>query len=107
MTRYRKDRRPDNDFLAQLVLWRNDPEQAEQIRHLAHTGQRDAQYALGLLYAEGRGLQQDEVRAYIWLTRAIGQGDQDARLLREIVQQSMTFEQIELAESRLSRQTTQ
>jgi TPR repeat protein len=88
-------------FLADLVLWRNDPELAEEISQLAHEGNRDAQYALGLIYAEGRGFKQDEVTAYFWLSQAMAQGDKDAELLRQLVQQSMTLEEIHEADKRL------
>ena len=92
----------DTDFLAELVLWQNDPELAEKIYDLAHQGNRDAQYALGLIYAEGRGIREDPVQAYYWLSKAIEQGDQDAETLRQIVQQSMSFEEIRQADLKLA-----
>jgi TPR repeat protein len=90
------------DFLADLVLWQNSPELAERIYDLAHQGNRDAQYALGLIYAEGRGIKEDPVQAYYWLSKAIAQGDLDAETLREIVQQSMSFEEIREADLKLA-----
>lgn len=80
----------DNNFLQDLVLLRNDPEAAERIRRAAWTGNVDAQYAMGLVYAEGRGVAIDLVKAYAWLTVAIMQGDRDADLLRNIVGAQMS-----------------
>ena len=42
--------------LAALTLLRNDPAVAEEFLQAALQGDVDAQYGLGLVYAEGRGL---------------------------------------------------
>lgn len=68
-----------------LVLLRNDPELAARLVAQALAGEVDAQYAVGLIYAEGRGLEQDDVQAYYWLTRAVEQGDEDAERLRRVI----------------------
>ena len=102
MTRRKTTQRREDDFLAELGLWRNDPEHTAEIKQLAHEGNPHAQYALGLMYAEGRGIEQDEVKAYYWLSLAIEQGDHDAITLRQIVQQSMSLEQISCAEQRVA-----
>lgn len=68
-----------------LGLLRNDPELAARLIAEAEAGDMDAQYAAGLIYAEGRGVPLDPVQAYYWLTRAIEQGDADAELLRRHV----------------------
>jgi len=80
----------DNDFLRGLVLLRNDPQLAERILHEARAGNVDAQYAMGLICAEGRGVPVDLAQAYAWLTVAILQGDRDARTLRNLVGIQMT-----------------
>lgn len=85
--------------LSDLTLLRNDPEAAEEFLHAARKGDVDAQYGLGLIYAEGRGVEQDEARSFYWLTRAIEQGDEDAAVLRRVVAASMTAEQFAQAES--------
>jgi TPR repeat protein len=72
-------------YLAKLQLLRNDPELIPPIRAAAEAGLCDAQYALGLIYAEGRGLPVDLAQAHFWLSRAIAQGDKDAEVLRNIV----------------------
>jgi len=87
----------ENDFLSELILWRNDPVHAERVRKEAEADNIDAQYALGLMYAEGRGLKQDEIQAYIWLSRAAQQGDQDAVTLRYVLLSQMDAGQIEAA----------
>lgn len=95
----------NGDFLSELILWRNDPEHAEQVRKLAETGNVHAQYALGLMYAEGRGVTHDEVQAYVWLSRAAVQGDEDAVTLRYVLLSQMEAGQIAAAE-RLTEQST-
>ena len=85
--------------LADLVLLRNDPAVAAEFLQAAINGDVDAQYGMGLIYAEGRGVEQDEVRALYWLTQAIEQGDKDAVLLRQVVAVNMTAEQLAEAES--------
>ena len=89
--------RQRDDFLSKLVLWNNDPEHVEQVREKAEAGNVDAQYALGLMYAEGRGIKQDEIQAYIWLCRAVEQGDQDAATLRYVLLSQMEPRQIAAA----------
>lgn len=68
--------------LTGLNLMRNDPELAARLIAEAEAGDMDAQYAAGLIYAEGRGVEQDLVQSHYWLTRALQQGDADAERLR-------------------------
>ncbi len=93
-----------DDFLSDLILWRNDPEHAEQVREKAEAGDVNAQYAMGLMYAEGRGIRQDEVQAYVWLSRAVEQGDQDAAALRYILLSHMEPGQIAAAVRQVERE---
>ena len=81
-----------------LNLLRNDPEAAARLIAEAEQGDMDAQYAAGLVYAEGRGVAVDLVQAYFWLTRAIDQGDADAERLRRHVAVEMS--DAEFAEAR-------
>ena len=85
--------------LAALTLLRNDPEVAEEFLQAAIQGDVDAQYGMGLIYAEGRGVEQDEAKSFYWLTRAIEQGDNGAAALRKVVAAGMSAEQ--LARARL------
>ena len=79
--------------LSNLVLLRNDPEVATEFLQAAHQGDIDAQYGLGLIYAEGRGVEQDEAKSFYWLTCAMEQGDSGAEVLRKVVAAGMTEEQ--------------
>ncbi|ESQ09279.1 MAG TPA: sel1 repeat family protein [Chromatiaceae bacterium] len=85
------------NYLKDLILLRNDPSKVEVVREAALRGEVDAQYALGLIYAEGRGVEIDLAQAHFWLSLAIDQGDQDADLLRNIVGSQMTDEEYESA----------
>jgi TPR repeat protein len=80
----------DNSYLKDLILLRNDPAKVARVREAAERGEMDAQYALGLIYAEGRGVEIDLARAHFWLSLAIAQGDTDADLLRNIIGSQMS-----------------
>lgn len=86
------------ELLSRLVLLRHDPQLVAQLQEQAEAGDPDAQYALGLVYAEGRGVDEDRIAAYVWLSRAMAQGDEDARDLRYIILQTMTTAEIAEAE---------
>jgi TPR repeat protein len=87
----------DNSYLKDLILLRNDPSKVPAVMEAALRGEVDAQYALGLIYAEGRGVPLDLAQAHYWLSQAIAQGDRDAELLRNIVGSQMTDEEYEAA----------
>lgn len=80
----------DNSYLKDLILLRNDPSAVVRIREAAERGEVDAQYAMGLVYAEGRGVEIDLAQAHYWLSLAVAQGDRDAEMLRNIVGSQMT-----------------
>lgn len=98
---------PETDFLASLVLLRNDPALLAEIKPHAEAGNPHAQYALGLIYAEGRGVAADPVQAYVWLTRAMAQGDADAQLLRDMLLNSMRAHELAQAELYLANRPIQ
>ncbi|MGY8956165.1 MAG: tetratricopeptide repeat protein, partial [Alphaproteobacteria bacterium] len=58
-------------------------------RPLAEAGQPMAQFHLGALYFEGRGVTRDLDEAQIWLARALGQGVTRARFLLGRVERGM------------------
>lgn len=87
-------------LLREMVLWRSDPSLAPRLRAEALRGSADAQYALGLVYAEGRGVEEDMVESWAWLTLAVMQGDADAETLRYVVAERMSSLQCERAERR-------
>ena len=88
----------------------SDSEQLRLIRINADQGNPVAQFSLGFSYANGRGVDQDYVQAYMWLTLSIentteryampsgASPGQAARDLRESIAMKMTPGQIEEAE---------
>jgi TPR repeat protein len=90
-------------YLKDLILLRNDPSKIPEMREDAQAGDRDAQYALGLVYAEGRGIPEDPAQALYWLSLAVEQGDKDADLLRKILLSRMTNDEIDAAQRLRSR----
>jgi len=80
----------DNSYLKDFILLRNDPSKVGPVREAAERGEVDAQYAMGLIYAEGRGVSIDLAQAHYWLSLAVAQGDRDADQLRNIVGSQMT-----------------
>jgi TPR repeat protein len=80
----------DKSYLKDFILLRNDPAKVPLIRDLALRGEMDAQYAMGLIYAEGRGVEIDLAQSHYWLSLAVEQGDRDAALLRNVVGSRMT-----------------
>jgi TPR repeat protein len=102
-----KPAQPNHEFLARLALVQHDPELLADVLPQARAGNVDAQYAAGLIYAEGRGVPPDPVEGYIWLSRAIAQGDEDAVLLRNMVMLQMSLEEIRTADQRLAREVWQ
>ena len=80
---------------------------AEWFRKAAEQGDASAQFNLGVLYANGTGLQQDAVQAYKWLSLAVAavSGGEAARYAgaRDTVRTALTPEQIADAE-RLTRE---
>jgi len=52
---------------------------------------------MGLIYAEGRGVEIDLAQAHYWLSLAIEQGDRDADTLRNVVGSQMTEEEYQAA----------
>ncbi len=83
----------DKSFLKDLILLRNDPAKVGVVRDAALCGDVDALYAMGLIYAEGRGVEIDLAQAHYWLSLAIARGDRDADQLRNWVGSQMTDEE--------------
>jgi len=87
----------DNSYLKDLVLLRNDPDTVLRVREAAARAEVDAFYALGLIYAEGRGVAMDLAQAHYWLSLAVSEGDKDAEQLRNVVGSQMSDEEYEAA----------
>ena len=54
-------------------------EAAKQFLEAAEVGDPDAQWIMGSLYAEGKGVTQDDAKAIEWFRKAADQGDADAQ----------------------------
>ena len=52
----------------------------EEFAPLAQAGDADAQYKLGVMYAEGHGVSADGTQAVYWFRKAAEQGNADAQL---------------------------
>lgn len=87
----------DTSYLKDLILLRNDPSKVPLIHARARAGEVDAQYAMGLICAEGRGLEVDLAQAHYWLSLAVEQGDRDAAQLRNVVGSRMTDAEFEVS----------
>ena len=61
-------------------------------------GQGDAQFNLGVMYDNGQGVPQDYVLAHMWFNICGSTGDKDCVKNRNIVEESMTPQQIEKAQ---------
>jgi len=74
------------DFAAAFRLW----------LPLAEGGNAEAQYDIGLMYYEGRGVPRDYVYvfAYRWFALAAAQGNEQAAHQRDFIARFMTPEQI-------------
>lgn len=87
----------DNSYLKDFILLRNDPSKVPVVREAAERGDVDAQYTLGLIYAEGRGVEIDLAMAHYWLSLAVAQGDRDAEQLRNVVGSQMSDAEYEIS----------
>ncbi|HEX22065.1 MAG TPA: sel1 repeat family protein, partial [Chromatiales bacterium] len=77
------------DYVEAAKLWRLAAEQ----------GHVEAQMNLGLMYGKGQGVEQDDVRAYAWLTVATTQGNEVADSSREFALMQLDETQREQAEA--------
>ncbi len=69
---------------------------------MARRGNADAQYNLGVMYGNGRGVPKDYVQAHLWYNLAAAQGTELARKNRDIIAEKMTPAQMAEAQ-RLAR----
>ena len=72
-------------------------------QNYAEQGNATAQFNLGLMYASGEGVPEDDVTAYAWLNIAAAQGQSSANEGREHVAKHMTQSQVAKAQ-KLSRE---
>ncbi len=77
-------------------------EAASRIRPLAEAGDDRAQYWLGIMYFEGKGVPQDDVRAYLWFGLAAEQGNRAAGIGRDAIVPRMSAARLAEAERLLA-----
>ena len=85
----------------------DDVDAAHWYRLAADQGHDRAQYLLGLMYVEGRGVPQDDVSAHMWLNLATaqftGEEREQSATMRDAVAERMTREDLSEAQ-RLARE---
>ena len=80
----------------------DDAEAVRWYLQAAEQGHADAQYNLGVMYANGEGVPEDDIQAYVWISIAAAQGVENAKNAKEILTGEMT--RVEIAEAqKLSR----
>ena len=57
-----------------------------------------AQFSLGNMYANGRGVPENGVVAYVWFSVAVAQGDENAQFYRDILSKRLTSDQLAQAQ---------
>lgn len=85
-----------------LGVSRDYVEAARWYRKAAEQNQIDALYILGNMYLFGHGLRKDPVKAYVLCEIALSQGEAKGLPCRDNAQQSLTREQIKIAQRRVS-----
>ncbi len=71
----------------------------KEYRPLAEQGHAAAQYNLGLMYANGKGVPQDFIQAHMWLNLAAAQSVELGRKNRDIIAKDMTPADISKAQA--------
>ena len=69
-----------------------------EFNELAAQGDANAQYNLGMMYAFGQGVIQDNVYAHMWWNFAATSGDSDAASYRDFLAKDMTSEDLSIAQ---------
>ena len=65
-----------------------------QLRQASKDGDADAQFGLGVMYANGEGVLENYVKAYAWWNLAAAQGHKDAIKAKASLRKDMTPEQL-------------
>ncbi len=69
-----------------------------ECKPLAEGGYIDAQYNLGIMYDNGKGVLQDYVYAHMWANISASNGEKNGAEVRDIIAKDMTPSQIEKAQ---------
>lgn len=75
----------------------------KEFKPVADQGNPDAQFMLGYMYASGKGVLQDYIRAHMWFNLSASQGNERAMESRDKIAKAMTPQQIAEAQN-LARQ---
>jgi len=93
---------PDVLALAEQARARgNDAESLAILRKAADQGNAKAQFALGEMFAAGRGVPQSNFQSYVWFARASRAGHADAKARQEQVKATLQPAEIQHAEKLL------
>lgn len=99
-----RDHVPSQLELSRLYASSDYPDAEESRRWLTRAAEQNsaqAQYALGMSYSEGRNAPLDYRQAYVWLTRAMLNGDRRARAQLERIAPELTAEQLGEAQAQV------
>ncbi len=75
----------------------------EQLKPEAQKGNPKAQFALGLLYHGGKGVEQNSVRAYVWYSLAEANGHKRSAKIKEELAGKLSPEQIKNAKELIAK----
>jgi hypothetical protein len=93
---------PDLLALAEQARARgNDAEALALTRKAANGGNAKAQFALGEMYAAGRGVPQNNFQAYVWFSRAVRAGNPEAKARVEQVKAALQPAEVQQADRML------
>jgi len=81
----------------------DDKEAVRWNRLAADLGFASAQYNLGFMYANGRGVPQDYEKAHMWYNISAGNGNESARKNRDLLAKEMTPEAVSQAQELASK----
>ena len=79
------------------------PKDLESAKALAEKGDARAQYNLGSMYEEGKGVPKDVVTAYAWYNIAAANGDEYAKKTKDDLAKRITLDQISKAQERVKQ----
>ena len=80
-----------------LLQMDREPSPLAIVLEMALAGDVDAQFAVGMIYADGRGVKRDLVQAFFWMSRAIDQGSKEAVECCQSIRSQMSSEDHERA----------
>ena len=84
-------------------MWKRSGETVKWYQKSASQGDADAQALLGVMYAEGKGVSQNNQEAYIWFSLAAVNGDEKYKKARDIVAKKLTSESLAAAQQEATK----